>query len=160
MSVYSNLMRMCGERGVVPGAVEEEIGLSPGTIAKSKSRELLASEIAELAQYFGVAMDDICGRRDEEGVEFIKSLTYLTISGKICWVLDEGCYTYADEAGDIAIEKQDDSYTVRVLPNDGEAAEYEDVPGMSALWAVVTKNKEYKTADDMVANIISMVSGE
>lgn len=160
MSVYSNLMRMCGDRGLIPGVVEEEAGVVPGTIAQCKSRELRADEVAKLAQYFGVPMDTICSAKDEEGVEFVRSLTYLTLSGKVSWVPDGGHYTYASEDGDITMEARGDSYVVRVLPNDGESAEYVAVPGMAALWTVVTQNKEYKTANDMVAGIIAMVSGE
>lgn len=70
MSVlYESIKKLCDERGIKPGKMCAEIGISRGLISdlKSERTKSITSETAQkIADYFGVSVDRVLGTEQKE----------------------------------------------------------------------------------------------
>lgn len=80
-ALYESIKELCNERGIKPGKMCSEIGISRGLISdlKSERTKSITSETAQkIAGYFGVSVDRVLGTEQEtkqkvsgKGAEFL-----------------------------------------------------------------------------------------
>lgn len=68
-ALYESIKKLCDERGIKPGKMCAEIGISRGLISdlKSERTKSITSETAQkIADYFGVSVDRVLGTEQKE----------------------------------------------------------------------------------------------
>ncbi len=84
-ALYESIKRLCDERGIKPGKMCTEIGISRGLISDLKSgrTKSITSETAhKIADYFGVSVDRVLGTEQKkeadplEGTDFKPTKEY------------------------------------------------------------------------------------
>jgi len=62
---FEQLERLCKERGTTPTTVTKELGFSTGSMSQwKKGSSPTATVVQRFAEYFGVSMDSLMGRKD------------------------------------------------------------------------------------------------
>ena len=57
--ITKNIRQLCTEKGISLWALERELGLGNGSIAKWESRSPRVENLKLVADYFGVTVDDL-----------------------------------------------------------------------------------------------------
>lgn len=68
-ALYESIKKLCDDRGIKPGKMCAEIGISRGLISdlKSERTKSITSETAQkIADYFGVSVDRVLGTEQKE----------------------------------------------------------------------------------------------
>lgn len=74
--MYERIMELCEKRGVKPGKMCVDLGLSRAIISDMKSgrtKELSAKNSKLVAEYLGVSVDYLLGKTDEEKPSAVSS---------------------------------------------------------------------------------------
>lgn len=67
--MYEIIEQLCSERGIKPGRLCAELGISRGTLSDlkaSRTKKLSAENIAKISAYFGVSADRLLGKETEK----------------------------------------------------------------------------------------------
>lgn len=67
--MYGIIERLCSERGMKPGKLCAELGISRGTLGDLKAgrtKKLSSENVSKIANYFGVSTDYLLGEEEKE----------------------------------------------------------------------------------------------
>jgi transcriptional regulator with XRE-family HTH domain len=74
---WNTLVELCNNKGVSPNFVAKELGITSGTVTSWKKGGIPRdTTLRKIADYFGVTVDELLGRKPMEGQDdYIKPMT-------------------------------------------------------------------------------------
>lgn len=73
MSIYERIESLRKSKKISQGKLEKELGFSNGSVSKWKNSTPTPERLQKLAEYFGVTVDYLMGKEEEDGANMIES---------------------------------------------------------------------------------------
>lgn len=68
MEIYQSITRICKEKNISVAKVERDLGLANGTLNRWSVTNPGVKTVADVADYLGVSLDEICGRESTDAM--------------------------------------------------------------------------------------------
>ena len=68
MQLDQNISRICKEKGISIAKLERELGIANGTLNRWSAIKPSIYSVADVADYLGVSIDELCGREVKQDV--------------------------------------------------------------------------------------------
>lgn len=130
MVLYDNVKQACREKGVSVSALEKAVGFSNGCISKWNESEPGIRKVQKVADYLGVAIEDLLeqgGERDEERTGRRQKEESTSVENVDPFISN---YSDSDSVSDVADEPED-------LEGFGSAE-----PGCDSAWGSFERSSE------------------
>ena len=69
--VYELLKKLCEDRGITIKQLEKDLGFAEGTFRKWRDHSPTLKSLATVADYFGVSIDTLVGRAEDEDINMM-----------------------------------------------------------------------------------------
>ena len=76
-SLYENIQKLCSDKGIRPGRLCDELGISRGLMTDLKmgrKKSINAETAQKIASYLGVSVSHLLGQQDPSGVDILEQV--------------------------------------------------------------------------------------
>ena len=127
-NLYFNVKQISKERGIQLGALEAEVGLSPGYFSRAKRCGI--EKVSEIAKILGTTMETLLDEPHTRNArrlhDFFVKITTETYSGKRWWYTSHDGYhcNFAPGSSIIIWEEKEDRFCVDIVVNEERSKLY------------------------------------